>query len=134
MKKLLLISLLAVVAMAANAQVQNKSFDNDTIAADTNTYESNYVVDKYSTSTVLFGFTKVDVADSLNVAKMQGSLDNSNWVDLTDATANLTSTTTDGTTILYITNPKFLYYRGYLSCATGDTVAVTNAGFIVKED
>lgn len=134
MKKLFSILLFAFVAFALNAQVQNKLFLNDTISGDTTTYTSNAKVDEYSTQVVLFGFTKADVTDSLSVAKMQGSLDNSNWVDLADATANLAATTTDGTTVLYVTNPVFLYYRGFLACATGDIVAVTNARIIIKED
>jgi hypothetical protein len=98
------------------------------------TYTSNKKITKYTNVVAAFNFTKADVADSLAVAKMQGSMDNSVWVDLTDNTASLSNTTTDGTTTLYVTNPIYLYYRGFLSCATGDTVAVTNARFIIKED
>lgn len=120
--------------MTASAQVQSKTFSNDTISGDTNLYASNVAVTGYSSFVVEFAFTKVDVTDSLSVAKMQGSMDNTNWVDLTDATANLTNTTTDGTTILYVTNPVFLYYRGFLACAASDVVAITNPGIYIKED
>lgn len=126
--------LVAFVALAANAQKQNKPFDDDTISADTNVYISNVKVTGYSTFVVEFAFTKTDVTDSLSVAKMQGSMDNTNWVDLADATANLTNTTTDGTTILYVVNPVFLYYRGFLACASGDEVAITDPGIYIKED
>ena len=135
MKRLFIISLLFVVlGMTANAQVQYKTFADDAINADTTTYVSNVVVTKFSTITLGFAFTKVDGTDSLSAAKIQGSMDNTNYVDLVDATANLTNTSTDGTTVLYVTSPVFLYYRGLLSCATGDTVAVTNAIFTIKED
>ena len=134
MKKIIALLTFFVLVFALNAQVQNKSFDNDTIKGDTTTYASNKKVDKYSTTVVTFTFTKADVADSLSKACIQGSNDNSTFWDISDASANLTSTTTDGTTRLYLTNPLDLYYRGFLSCATGDTVAVTDAYFIIKED
>ena len=126
--------LMVSLGFTVSAQKQNKPFSNDTIQADTNLYPSNVKVTGYSGSVVEFAFTKADVADSMSVAKIQGSMDNSAFIDLTDATANLTSTTTDGTTVLYVTNPVFLYYRGFLACATGDTVAVTNPGIYIKED
>lgn len=136
MKKLILLLSIFVFALSFNvsAQKQLKEFSDDTIKADTNYYASNVKVAKYSTQVVIFTFTKADVADSLNVAKIQGSVDNTTFYDLSDASANLTETTTDGTTRLYITNPLDLYYRGYLSCATGDTVAITNPAIIIKED
>jgi len=134
MKRFIFIMLVAFVALAANAQKQNYPFSNDTISADTNLYASNVLVDGYANTVISFTFTKVDVTDSLSVAKIQGSNDNTTFVDLTDATANLTSTSTDGTTVLYLVNPLFLYYRGFLACASGDAVAITNPRFIIKED
>ena len=126
--------LMVCLGFTINAQVQNKSFSNDTIQADTTEYVSNRLIKGYSNTVLVFAFTKTDVADSLSVAKIQGSMDNSAFIDLTDASANLTNTTTDGTTALYVTNPLFLYYRGFLAAATGDTVAITNAGFYIKEE
>lgn len=136
MKKILLLISIFVFALTVNvdAQKQNKPFADDTIKADINLYASNYKVTKYSTQIVTFTFTKVDVADSLSVAKIQGSNDNTTFYDLPDASANLAATSADGTTRLYVTNPLDLYYRGYLSCATGDTVAITNPAIIIKED
>ena len=135
MKKLLIFSFLFVMlGMTVSAQVQYKSFAADTIAADTSVYLSNRAVDKYTSTVVSFVFTKADIADSLSVAKLQGSMDNSTWIDLADATANLTNTSTDGTSILYVTNPIFLYYRGFLACASGDSVDIPNAWFVIKED
>jgi len=134
MKKILLIMLTISLGLVVNAQVQSKSFANDTIVSDTNTYVSNLLIDGYSNTVLLFAFTKSDVKDSLSTAKIQGSVDNSVFVDLVDASANLTNTSTNGTTILYVTNPKMFYYRGFLSCASGDTVAVTNASFYIKKE
>jgi len=134
MKKILLIMLTISLGLVVNAQVQSKSFANDTVKGDTNAYVSNLLIDGYSNTVLVFAFTKTDIADSLSAAKIQGSMDNLTFVDLTDASANLTNTTTDGTSALYVENPVFLYYRGFLSCATGDTVAVTNAGFYVKKE
>lgn len=136
MKKLLfLISIiLLTLTFNVNAQKQNKAFADDTIKATTNLYVSNQKITEYSTTVVAFTFSKVDVADSLSVAKIQGSNDNSTFYDLAASSANLTITSTDGTTRLYVTNPLDLYYRGVLTCATGDTVAITNPAFIIKED
>lgn len=138
MKKILLLILMIVFAFSLNveAQIQNKPFLNDTIKADTNTYFSNHLYDKYS-GVVMFTFTHTDVADSLNVAVMQGSNTNtsvnSTWSNLT-GTAILPITSTDGTTTLIKTPPEFLYFRVFLSCATGDTVAITNPTFVYKEE
>ena len=126
--------MLVAFTFTVDAQKQLKSFANDTVQAETLTYVSNKKVEQYANQVVIFAFTHTDIQDSLSVAKMQGSVDNTNFFDLTDATASLTETTTDGTTALYVTNPKFLYYRALLTAATGDTVKITNAYFIVKED
>lgn len=134
MKKLIIFSLLIALGVTVNAQNQLRSFDNDTIKGDTNTYVSNKKIPEYKDILVAFAFTKSDVTDSLSVAKMQGSFDNSTFVDLTDTNASLTTTTTDGTTVLYVTDPIYLYYRGFLAAATGDTVAITDAKFIIKKD
>lgn len=134
MKNIFFIFLISLLfAVTASSQVQYKPFSDDTIKADTNTYKSNRIVKKYTTTVVAFTFTKSDVADSLAKCNMRGSMDNTTFVDLT-GNAALTTTTTDGTTTLYVTNPIYLYYDAFLSCATGDTVAVTNPSFIIKED
>jgi hypothetical protein len=124
------------LGLVANAQEQFKPFPNDTVMADTNTYISNKFVDGYSNTVVIFAFTKKDVKDSLSVAKIQGSMTNEDgsFIDVTDATGNLTNTSTDGTTILYVENPIHFYYRGFLACATGDTVAVTDPGIYLKKE
>jgi hypothetical protein len=138
MKRILILISILVLAFTINvdAQIQNKPFLNDTIKADTNTYFSNHLYDKYS-GVVMFTFTHTDVADSLAVAVMQGSNTNtsviSTWSTLT-GTAILPLTSTDGTTTLIKTPPEFLYFRVFLSCATGDTVAITNPVFVYKEE
>jgi len=134
MKRLLIILAIVLIGMTANAQKGLRQFADDTIKADINTYVLNKKVDQYANQVVIFTFTKADVADSLSAAKIQGSNDNVTFYDLAASSANLTTTTTDGTTRLYVTNPLDLYYRGYLSCATGDTVAVTNPDMMLKED
>lgn len=138
MKKILLLISIIVFAFILNvdAQKQNKPFANDTIKGDTAVYYSNVNVIKYS-GIVLFTFTKSDVTDSLNVATMQGSNTNtstdSKWTTLT-GTATLPLTSADGTTVLIKTPPDFLFYRTFLSCAAGDTVAITDAAFVIKEE
>jgi len=136
MKKLLILISIFVLAFTFNvdAQKQNKAFADDTIKAETNLYVSNQIVKEYSTTVITFTFTKADVTDSLSVAKIQGSNDNTTFYDISDASANLSVTSTDGTTRLYVVNPLDLYYRGVLTCASGDTVAITNPAIIIKED
>jgi hypothetical protein len=133
MKKIILLLAILSLAITSNAQVLNLKFSDDIIEGDTTTYTPNYVVNKYSNAFVAFAFTKTDVTDSLSIARMEGSMDNENFIALT-GNAALTETTTDGTTVLYVTSPKYLYYRGFLACASGDTVSITNARFIIKED
>lgn len=134
MKKILLLIAFIALFINVDAQKQYKPFADDTIKATTNLYASNKLVDKYSTQIVTFTFTHTDVADSLSVAKIQGSNDNTTFYDLADASANLLITSTDGTTRLYVVNPLDRYYRGVLTCATGDTVAITDPAIIIKED
>lgn len=136
MKKILLLISVIVLFLTVNveAQKQYKTFTDDAINADTTLYVSNFKVTKYSTQVVVFTFTHTDGTDSLAIAKIQGSNDNSAFYDLADASANLLETTTDGTSRLYVINPKDLYFRGWLSCAAADTVAITDASFIIKED
>jgi len=136
MKKILLLISIIVLVFTFNvdAQKQYKTFTDDAINADTTLYVSNQKVTKYSTQVVIFTFTHTDGTDSLAIAKIQGSNDNTAFYDLADASANLSVTSTDGTTRLYVTNPKDLYFRGWLSCAAADTVAITDAAFIIKED
>ena len=134
MKKLFILLAIVLIGMTANAQKVLRDFANDTIVGDTNTYVLNRKVDQYANHVVTFTFTHTDVADSLAVAKIQGSNDNTNFYDLAASSANLTITSTDGTTRLYVTNPLDLYYRGFLSCASGDTVAITDPFAILKED
>ncbi len=138
MKRILILITLFVLVFTVNvnAQIQNKPFLNDTIKGDTNTYFSNHTFDKYS-GVLMFTFTHTDVADSLAVAVMQGSNTNtsvhSTWSTLT-GTSILPLTSTDGNTTLIKTPPEFLYFRVFLSCATGDTVAITNPVFVYKEE
>lgn len=127
-----IISILALVfSMDVEAQEVYKTFDNDTVQGDTNMYPLGRKIKDYA-GIVAFQFTKTDVADSLNKAVIQGSMNNTNWTDLT-GTAVLSETSTDGTTVLYVTTPKYLWYRGFLSAASADTVAITNPVTIYKD-
>lgn len=107
---------------------------NDTIKGDTTVFAT--VKTSYSGGAVTFEFTTVDIADSLSVACIQGTMDESGltgWTNLT-GTANLANTSTDETTHLYVSPPlTYLWYRSFAACAIGDTVAVTNAYLMYKK-
>jgi len=137
MKKSLFI-LLALVSLAANAQLRNVSLAADTVKGAETIYFApsfNYVYSGTSLYAGLVGFqfTKTDVADSLSVLKMQGSYDGTNYVDLTSTTSSLTNTTTNGNFFLYEVNPVFLKYRLLATCASGDTVRFSNVRYIHKD-
>lgn len=134
MKKLILIlSVIFVFGSLANAQKRNSLLaTNDTIAAETTYYNPSDKVILHS-GVVGFFISKKDVADSLSVLKMQGSMDNTNFVDLT-GNAALAETTTDGITFLYVTAPLYLYYRLKGTAASGDSVDMQTVRYIYKED
>jgi hypothetical protein len=139
MKKFILISLMAFVAFAVNAQRIDKSYvcstcsvTSDTVSAETVYYT--YAAPVKTFDGILgFQFTKTDLTDSCSVLKMQGSMFSSftSVVDLT-GTAALANTTTDGTTFLYVTDPIYLYYRLKVTAAAGDAVKFTNVKLIYK--
>ena len=131
----LLACLLLVLGMAVNAQKYIYFPANDTIKGDTTTF--GLVKSVESAGSVVFMFTHTDVTDSLTVAKIEGAYTNTastTWTALT-GTAVLANTTTDGTATLYTSTPLlYLYYRGFLSCASGDTVAITNPMVLYKRE
>lgn len=146
MKKItLLIILIASLALASNAQQYWYTFANDTVKADTNYYPSSSsdpntlapstgVHSTISTGVISFTFTHTDVTDSLAVARIEGrNRGTTTWTPLT-GNAALSSTTTDGVSTIYTSTPLvYEYYRGFISCATGDTVAVTSPTITYKE-
>lgn len=120
--------------MTASAQKRFYDLSNDTIKADTNYYPSSAGFEvPTSGGLVIFEFTHTDVADSLAAARLEGYIGTS-WVALT-GTGALSLTTTDGTSRIYVSTPlPYLKYRAWLSCASGDTVAITNPFLMLKEE
>ena len=130
-----------VVALSVDAQQYVQTFSNDTVQADTTYFPSSSsapgtlrpsygIKSSISTGVVSFTFTHTDVADSLSFAGIEGSNDATNWT----SAATLAATSTDGTSTIYTSTPlSWLYYRVRLSCATDDTVAITNPKLIYKE-
>lgn len=135
--KYILILALILASVSVDAQQYYREFADDTIAVDTNYYPSStgYVKSKVNTGVVTFTFTHTDVADSLAIARLEGRDNTSQtWTALT-GTAILSQTTTDGTSKIYTTTPlTYLYYRAFLSCASGDSVAITDPILMYKED
>ena len=137
MKKLLFICLLAILGMAANAQKYYYTAIDDTIAADTNYIPSSNGYDLRNVESGAFSFTfnHIDVADSLSYAGIEyrNSTDGT-WTTYA-GNAVLTATSTDGQSRIYISTPLIdRYVRVRLSCATGDSVAITNQVLMLKED
>jgi len=127
MKKLIVISLLVVVAMAANAQKYFSQPSNTSVAGDTNYVPAaaGYDLKNYQDGVFSYTFTHTDVADSLSYARLEGSMDGSTWVALT-GNAALSATSTDGQDIIYVSTPIiYRYLRGALAAATGDTSTIS---------
>jgi F420-0:gamma-glutamyl ligase-like protein len=133
MKKLFIISLLALIvgAVSVSAQRIDKTFAVDTVKATTKYYTSPII--KSSDGVLGFLVNKKDIADSLSVLKLQGAMESAFAypIDLT-GTAALANTTTDGTVFLYVSDPIYLYYRLKATAATGDTVALPTVRLIYK--
>ena len=113
------------------AQKYNRGFTDivDTLqGADTLIFPFAAKIIKH-TGFVAFNYTIANIDDSLNALIMQGSLDNSNWSTVATKTVK-----TDTFGILSEEAPDYLYYRLFMSTATGDTVNVTAVNFIYKED
>jgi len=132
MKKLITILLMFALFISVNVEAQKYYYTpaNDTVSADTNTYAG--IQAKGSTGIIIFEFYHKDVADSLSFARLEGSMDNTNFTALT-GNAALSATTTDGTSIIYtVTALKYRWYRVRLACASGDSVALTNMTLMYK--
>jgi len=109
---------------------------DDTIKADTNYYPSTsgYIISKITTGSISFTFTHTDVTDSLKYARLEWSDDLVTWTAAPTGTGVLANTTTNGQSKIYLSTPlTALYYRAFLACATGDTVAITNPTLMYKE-
>lgn len=137
MKNIFTIALILLATLTLSAQKRNVPIAADTAQGNTVYFEPNYTIAFLGASTytgvVGIQFTKTDVADSCSSIKLQGSRDGSNFVDVTDATAYLENTTTDGNFFLYDENPIYLKYRLAATAATGDTTIFSNVGYIWKE-
>lgn len=136
MKKFILILVLAVVAIAANAQKYYSLPANDTVASDTNYLPSStgYDLKNIESGAFSYTFTHTDVADSLSFARIEYSNDGTTWTAYTGNGA-LTLTTTDGQSRLYVSTPLIdRYVRAAVACASGDSVALTGQVLMLKED
>lgn len=139
MKKILLISLLAVLGIAVNAQKYTADWVTaDTLKGnDTNYYPSSSGFDcaAFGTGTITFTFTHTDIADSLNYARIEYvDYSTGTWTALT-GNAALSLTTTDGQSTIYTSTPILhKYYRVALHTAAGDTVKLTKASLLIKNN
>lgn len=132
MKNILIVLFaLLVFASTTNAQKYNRGFTDivDTLeSADTLLFPFAAKIVKH-TGIISFSFTMVNITDSCNVIRIEGSDNNSNWHTVT-ALSN--TNTTSGR--LSEETPDYLYYRLFTSTAASDTVSWTAVNFIYKED
>ena len=132
MKKLLVIIIMVFLIFSiSNAQKINRGFAStvDTLqAADSLYFAHTSIITTYG-GVVSFSFTMTNSVDSCNNVIMQGSDNNSNWGVV--STLSKTNVTYGRLTDV---NPNYLYYRLFMSTATGDTVIVTSVNFTYKEE
>lgn len=126
-----------LLGMSVNAQKYYYEAADDTIKADTNYIPSSsgYDLKNIESGVLSFTFTHTDVADSLSYAKIEWRNSTSDsWTAYT-GNAIVANTSTDGQSRIYISTPLIdRYARVRLSCASGDTVAITNQTLMLKED
>lgn len=137
MKKLVLLFALFSFVVVLNAQKVYYPASNDTIKGDTNYVPSSsgYDLRNIESGALSFTFTHTDVADSLSFAGFEWRNSTSDsWAAYT-GNAILSATTTNGTDRIYLSTPLIdRFVRVRLSCAAGDTVAITNQTLQLKED
>lgn len=137
MKNLILIISVLFLSLSVNAQKYIYFPANDTLKADTNYIPSSngYNLRDVSTGSLSYTFTTSDVADSLSFAgfEWRNNTDDA-WTVYTGNAVSIDKTT-DGIHKVYLTTPLLdRFIRVRLSCATGDTVAVTNQTLLLKGD
>jgi hypothetical protein len=131
LKKILSLFIILLVFFVADVSAQKYvlSYDSSvsTLAgADTLTFTSP-AIEKYS-GVVAFDYSITNTADSCNALIMQGSFDGSTWSTVDQPTAKATAET------LIDETPAYLYYRLFMSTASGDTVVVNSVQFVYKEE
>lgn len=138
MRKLFLIAMLVAAAATLSAQEILYFPADDSIQADTSYVPSSSGWDmgnKSPAGALSFTFRKVDVADSLSFAGFEYRNETTETWTAYTGNGIVSNTTTDGLSRIYITTPIIdRFIRARLSCASGDTVAVTNQVFMFKEE
>ena len=131
MKKFLVLIIMVLLLFSfADAQKINQGWATvtpDTLAGADTTYYTSPKITKYG-AVVGFVYNVTAIADSCNNIIMQGSMDNSHYLDITSVVR-----TTQDTTMLDI-NPEYLYYRLFTSTAAGDSSQFDDVKFIYKEE
>ena len=125
---------LVLVAFTSVAQVRTQAIALDTVKGAktkyfTPTFTSTYVGVTDYVGVVAFTYTTKDIRDSLSYIKLQGSLDGTNYVDV----SSQARTTTDGNYMLSQTPPTYLKYRIAIAAIAGDTVVFKNVYYIHKK-
>jgi len=134
MKKLFFLLLVFIgLTLNVEAQFANVAFNSsgvDTVTNATQNYTPNIQIPYYS-GIVEFYSNVTNIVDSINTVNMQGSMDNSNWIN-TGSTGYIASPSTLASFVVYETPPKFLYYRLNVVVNSGDSVSLGNTRFVYK--
>lgn len=136
MKNILSILMCVLLGSTAFSQKYYYTPDPVSVQGDTSYIPSaaGYDTKNIESGVISFTFTKADVADSLSIARLEGSDNGVVWIAQA-GTGALLATTTDGTSKMYLSTPLiYRHYRVILACASGDTVTVTNQVLMLKED
>jgi len=130
MRNLILISLLVVLGIAANAQAGYQTFTADTTKGAQTKYITSTVATPYM-GLASFEFTLKGFAASDDiVVTLQGS--NDSFTKVFDVDTTTYSATTVNSYVMIDNPAKYLKYRLKLVGASGDTVRVYNPIFIYK--
>ena len=127
-----------VVPGEVNAQKGDYIFTTDTVSASSALYypsSAGLKAARHSVGVITFTFTHTDLADSLASARLE-YLDHASgtWTAMT-GNAALTNTSTDGQSTIYASTPLLnKWYRAALACAATDSVKITNATLLYKEE
>lgn len=133
MKKFLVLIIMVLLLVSfADAQKNNIGWSSslpDTLAgADSLYFTSPAKIPKY-TGVASFTYLTTNLEDSCNNIIMQGSQDNSTWIDVATEPSFITADST-----MQDENPNYLYYRLFMSTAAGDSVQVDAINFVYKEE
>ena len=133
MKKFLVLIIMVLLLFSfADPQNNNIGWSSrlpDTLAGADSLYFTSPAKIPKCTGVVSFTYLTTNIVDQCNNIIMQGSMDNSTWIDVATEPSPATSDST-----MQDANPNYLYYRLFMSTPAADSVQVDAINFIYKEE